>query len=365
MAAPDARNVIFQPPSSIEVMPCAYLLDIDGANLHVSNVDRFADGQRIRILPNGINGPVSYLQLAASNAVDRVNKILTLTGSPAASAGANEVQTLTGSASVAGTYALGWNGYFTADLAAAANAATIQAALRTIPGLEDVTATGGPLNTTTPLVVTFLGTQAKKDVELIVVNNTGLSAGSIAVVETTPGAPASIIPSVGSDILGPTLLTIGGTTEGLTYREVPATQDIEFDQVEGMVGTVFTSWSVEISTRLLEWKLDEIGFLTQNGYSTRAAGSGVTGAKIMDELQVCSSPFGLLVTFEKQDCADVAAGLKDYLLIYRAINTAGFDTVFSKTAPRGTPLTFRGYADPSRPRGKRFRRIVSEFQIAT
>jgi hypothetical protein len=103
------------------------------------------------------------------------------------SGGTSEVQTLTATGPpTAGTFTLTYDGEPTGTIAFNATAAAIRTALGALPNLDitDITTTGGPINTT-PVVVTF--DLAEGNVPALVVNNTGLTGGTVAVATTTPG----------------------------------------------------------------------------------------------------------------------------------------------------------------------------------
>lgn len=102
--------------------------------------------------------------------------------------GTNAVQTLTPTGTISGgTFNLVYAAGTTVALAFNATAATIQAALETIFGVGNVTATGGPISTT-PVVVTFAGVQGGKVQALpTVTNNLTGTAPVITPTTTTPG----------------------------------------------------------------------------------------------------------------------------------------------------------------------------------
>lgn len=104
--------------------------------------------------------------------------------------GVTEVQTLsTSGVPTGGTIKLVYNGQTTAAIAFNATAATIQAELRKLSRLGAVTVTGGPL-TTNPVVITFTGKNANRDVPLITTTANALTGGSTpaaSVTETTKG----------------------------------------------------------------------------------------------------------------------------------------------------------------------------------
>lgn len=110
------------------------------------------------------------------------------------SGGTNEVQTITGSVLfTAGTYQIkftvNYNTQISAPVAFGANAAAITAAMEAMPniGAGNVVATGGPMNTATPIVATFQGALADLDLGKIEILNAMTGVATPVVVETTPG----------------------------------------------------------------------------------------------------------------------------------------------------------------------------------
>lgn len=107
----------------------------------------------------------------------------------------NEVQTLAASSATAGTFTLTYGGQTTSALAYTATAAQIQAALQALSsiGLNNLTATGGPANTTN-VVLTFTGDLAGQNAALITINKASLTGGSAAAItETTRGQGAGTV----------------------------------------------------------------------------------------------------------------------------------------------------------------------------
>lgn len=354
-------NIKYQAPSNVELLPCGFLKEIDGDTLVMSNVDGFANGQAVQIIPR--DGGPTLATLAAADAVDKVLKTLKLSAVPAEQAGTNEVQTLTGGAALTGTPALVFDGYSTPTFPIDAVAATIQGLLEALPsvGAGNVAVAGGPLNTATPLTVTFQGDLAKKDVNLLVVNNGSVAGGAIAVVETTKGVPYSALPSINSTVFGPSLIELGGTTGGMQFSAKPDNVNVEYDQVEGDVDVIPVHWNVEAKGTLLEFQLKQWGYISQLGYTLRAAAPGVTGASIVDQATGRKVRFGARFTYDKQDPNDP---LKDYLVLYRVASIDGIETAFDKRTPSQLPFTFHALADPDRPRGNRFYELIQETAAA-
>lgn len=103
------------------------------------------------------------------------------------SGGTSEVQTLTASGPpTAGSFTITYDGQTATGVAFNATAVAIRDKLAALSNLDvdDITVTGGPINTT-PVVVTF--DLAQGNVSTLVINNTGLTGGTVAVATTTPG----------------------------------------------------------------------------------------------------------------------------------------------------------------------------------
>lgn len=102
----------------------------------------------------------------------------------------SEVSTLVGTGTISGgNYTITVNGETTAAIAHSANAATIQAALEALGGIDqgDVTVTGGPMSTNTNAVLTWGGKWAGVNMAVSVTSSV-TGGGSVAVTETTAGA---------------------------------------------------------------------------------------------------------------------------------------------------------------------------------
>lgn len=108
----------------------------------------------------------------------------------------NEVQTVTVSGTpTGGTFRLQFRGQATANIAYNAAAAAVQTALLALPnvGATDLAVTGGP-GPGTPWVVTFGGNLAGQNVDILTLENNGLTGGTnptVTVVSTTAGGVAS------------------------------------------------------------------------------------------------------------------------------------------------------------------------------
>lgn len=126
---------------------------------------------------------------AETTAGNIVQPVATTTAGPQ-----DEVQKLTSSIDpTAGTFKINFRGAQTAAIAFDADAATVQAALRAVDGMETVTVTGGPFGTA-DFVVTF---HDMGNVPLLVVNTTNLT-GLVDEVQTlTPSA----VPTAGTFII--------------------------------------------------------------------------------------------------------------------------------------------------------------------
>lgn len=159
-------------------------------------------------------------------------------GSGAAGAVAvNEVQTVGLGAATAGTVVLTYDGSATAAIAFNATAATVQAALETLPNLSpgDVTVTGGPFPGV--VTVTFGGALAGTDVAQITGVGTGLTGGAVAVATTTAGAPAGVLVGAATDGRGDTANIVGINSTFLPWqlmeRDVEVAVAYEASVVQG------------------------------------------------------------------------------------------------------------------------------------
>lgn len=99
----------------------------------------------------------------------------------------NEVQTLFSDAT-SGTFTLTYQGETTSAIAYNASAATIQSELEALPsiGSGNVSCSGGDLPGTA-VTVEFTGELAEQDVDTLLVDNSGLSGGTVSVNVSTPG----------------------------------------------------------------------------------------------------------------------------------------------------------------------------------
>jgi hypothetical protein len=107
--------------------------------------------------------------------------------------GVNEVQTLTPSGTISGgTFTLTYSSQTTGAIAHNATAADIKTALEALSniGVNDVSVTGGPINTTA-VVVTFRNALAATNVSQMTLTSSLTGGGSVAVSTTTAGVAAS------------------------------------------------------------------------------------------------------------------------------------------------------------------------------
>lgn len=144
---------------------------------------------------------------------------------------ASAVQTITGNTNVTGgTYQINVFGMLSDSLAHNAAAATIRTALATIPAIgsiANVNVTGGPLNTATPVVITFQGALANIPVPLVTLVTsalTGTGVATIIIAHTTIGVSAmtydnysSAVVAVPSTAIVPSAIA-GGTIPDGVYR---------------------------------------------------------------------------------------------------------------------------------------------------
>lgn len=107
-------------------------------------------------------------------------------------AGTDEVQTISSTAT-GGTFTLTFEGQTTGAIAFNATAATIKTALEALSNVEvdDVSLTGGPLNTTA-VVVTFKANLGRSDRTQMTVDNTSMTGGTASVATTTAGVASDV-----------------------------------------------------------------------------------------------------------------------------------------------------------------------------
>lgn len=125
-----------------------------------------------------------------------IQDIKTLQSAGAPSNGTTEAQTVTITGTpTGGTFTLTFEGYTTADIAYNATAATVIAALKLLPniGSAGIASGAGGALPGTPVVVTFGGHLAKKDISLMTAAHafTGGTNPAIAVTSSTPGVTAT------------------------------------------------------------------------------------------------------------------------------------------------------------------------------
>jgi hypothetical protein len=201
-----------------------------------------------------------------------------------------------------------------------------------------------------------------------------LSVSKLNKTLTFTAAPA--LPTVptesvyaGATIIGPPLVSLGGTNGGVTFQAKPDVVNVEIDQVEGDVDAIPVHWNVSAAFTLMEFSLDQWGYASQMGYSLRAASTSAAGsspinsANIIDTATGRVQKFGARFTFDKQD--PTVTTLKDKLLLYKVAAIDGVDTKFMKRDVSSLAVTFKGLADPARPRGKRFYQLIQELAAGT
>jgi hypothetical protein len=184
--------------------------------------------------------------------------------------------------------------------------------------------------------------------------------GVITIVQTTAGVPYSPLPSINSTVIGPQLISLGGTTGGVQFSAKPENVMVEYDQKRVDVEVVQTHYTVEIRGVLAEVDMKQWGYVSQQGYRLRAAATGLPGATIVDNM-ARAVRFGARFTYPKQDPNDT---LKDRLLLYRVASLEGIEAGFDKRNPTNLAFTFHCLADPGRPAGQDVYELVQETSAA-
>ncbi len=139
-----------------------------------------------------IAGPGAYPWTLSATvlAFDREISALTTSG-----AGTDEIQTLTITGATGGTFTASFNGVATSPLAYNVSAADLQTALRALSTINgaNVTVSGSAGG---PYTITFVGSLGKANVPMVVADASGLTGAgtpTIAVVQSTPGVPATAV----------------------------------------------------------------------------------------------------------------------------------------------------------------------------
>lgn len=121
----------------------------------------------------------------------------------------DERQTLTVTGT--GNFTLGFEGETTANISATAAASAVKSALVALSAFatEDITAGGGPCGTN-PVTLDFVGAYAGQNVSALVPDSTGLTGGTAAVVQTTPGSTGKGATALPTSSEMERLLMVGG-----------------------------------------------------------------------------------------------------------------------------------------------------------
>lgn len=158
-------------------------------------------------------------------------------------AGVPDVQTLTVvTGATGGQYTFSFGGSTTTALAYNATTASVQAALRLLPGLTGVVVSGSPLTSSGTMIFTFPA--ASGDVDALTINTASLTtAAAYTVTETTPGVAGTtseVQTLKGSAAAGGqfTLSFGGSTTTALAYNATTATVQTALRLLSGLSGVV-------------------------------------------------------------------------------------------------------------------------------
>ncbi len=183
----------------------------------------------------------------------------------------DEVQTLTITGTpTGGTFKLRFRGYNTTALDWNSTAAEIDAALELLAtiGTGGVTCSGGPLPGT-PVVITFAGQLADKNVSTIQVVDAALTGG------TTPAAAISVTtPGVG--IYEPVngWYHIGPTLGGITVTHNNTEQTYTIDQLNGDIYSVPNGVEIGIAAAVSKINLETMQRFWEGGAIATISGSG-------------------------------------------------------------------------------------------
>jgi flagellar hook protein FlgE len=146
--------------------------------------------------------------------------VLTYLNTNETTAGINEVQTISGTAT-SGTFTLSHGTETTGTMGFSATAVQIETALEALTGIDDVTVAGGPLGTA-GVTVTFDGAAVDEtDHALLTVNNVDLLGGTVSAAETTKGrAVQGVLGSGATATLVHGKITITDTAAGYSKSDL-------------------------------------------------------------------------------------------------------------------------------------------------
>jgi hypothetical protein len=187
-------------------MPQAAVISTSTLNNRV--IPLYPGGKRIHVnIPPGttiVKGTVIAHITSSANAVQTISDTPTITA---------------GTFTISGTNPLSGEAFTTADIAYNASAATVATAVQTALGHGGtVTGAGGALPGT-DVTLTFSGAYAGRPVELMTVNNAGLTGGTLAIAATTVGRSAgTFAPHSAAVIAAPTTApTVAGNGSGSSF----------------------------------------------------------------------------------------------------------------------------------------------------
>lgn len=163
-----------------ELYPGGIHVAIFAGQTHAVSGDRYTLDQT--------SSPSNEMQQYFNRFCDFADAELQLPSSGSVVAAVNEVQTFTSTHTSGSTATLTYDGQTTATFNFNVSAATLQGLLEALSNIAvgDVVCTGGPLNTT-PIVITFGGELAGRNVSLITFNIGNFAGGAASIVQTTAG----------------------------------------------------------------------------------------------------------------------------------------------------------------------------------
>jgi hypothetical protein len=258
----------------------------------------------------------------------------------------NEVQTITPAGTwTSGTYTLEMtyadaSSETTAAIAHDANAATIKSALAALNGLDaaDLTVTGGPMNSTgpvVPVVVTFGGTFANTNVAMLQIDVGSIVGGGTATIaETTQGRLWTELPDIVQDVkISPVHKTEDHRPAGAPMRTDSVTVDIGVEKVALMID---------------ESDLDALNTaLASTLLVATSPGAGQVGLQTLTQplpADADAAVYALLIMYRGPQGA-TGWGILDHYYRVKRLHTETFTAAAGKTRQLG--IVFEVMADPN------------------
>ena len=178
---------------------------------------------------------------------------------------------------------------------------------------------------------------------------------------TFAGVGFSVAPGEGDTLVGPVLLELGGTSDGVSVAITPELVTVDYDQVPMDVEQRPVHYSGDVRFTLREFNLKQYGLLAQMGYVARAAGAGITEANVIDLAVGRKNKYGVRFIIEDDD----NPALNTYLTFWRVGSLEGLTYTHAKRESTNLPVGFHALADGGRPKAQMMGQIIQEIGPAS